>query len=249
MARLDRSYAFNLNGAITTGTNYRIIGDCIHSDHLPVWRRLWLEPETKRRSTFIMNASILTEAKVQENIKWIWEANNNLTFFGKIRRCVKFYKSFYVKRAQDRKREEDELRRKVESIAAALQLDPSRHSWQHELALASEHLQKFGKWKVEGQRLRSRLKWKEVGDQCSREFFQAHRVRSNASHITELKDVHGQLHTSQVAMAQICSDYYQRLYTTRDSPEAAVGAQEAALSYLTDKIPVKTKQALHAPIS
>ena len=49
MAHLDRLYAFNFNGAITTGTNYRIIGGCVHSDHLPIWRRLWLEPETKRR--------------------------------------------------------------------------------------------------------------------------------------------------------------------------------------------------------
>ena len=171
-----------------------------------------------------MNASFLTEAKVQENIKRIWEANSNLAFFGKIRRCVKFYKSFYVKRAQDRKREEDELRRKVESTAAALQLDLSRHSWQHKLASASEHFQKFEKRKVEGQRLTSRFKWKEVEDQCSREFFQAHRVRSNASHITKLKDVHGQSHTSQAAMAQICNDYYQKLYTARVLPEAAVGA-------------------------
>ena len=71
MAHLDRSYAFNLNGAITTGTNYRIIGNCVHSDHLPVWCKLWLEPETKRRSMFVMNASFLTETKVQENIKRI----------------------------------------------------------------------------------------------------------------------------------------------------------------------------------
>ena len=72
-----------------------------------------------------MNASFLIEAKVQENIKRIWEANSNLAFFGKIRRCIKFYKTISVKRAQERKREEGELRRKVESAAAALQVDPS----------------------------------------------------------------------------------------------------------------------------
>ena len=47
------------------------------------------------------------------------------------------------------KREEGELRRKVESPTAALQLDPSGHGWQHELASASEHLQKFEKRKVD----------------------------------------------------------------------------------------------------
>ena len=99
MARLDRSYTYKLNNATTTGANYRILGDCAHSDHLPVWRRLWLEPEKKRRSTFVMNASLLVEAKVQESLKRIWENNSSLAFFGKVRRCVKFYKSFCVKRA------------------------------------------------------------------------------------------------------------------------------------------------------
>ena len=111
MSHLDRSYSFGMNGAITSRANYRILGDCVHSDHLPVWRRLWLEPETKRKSTFVMNASYQTKDKVQENIKRIWEVNSNLTFFGKIRRCVKFYKAFYVKKAQELKREECELRR------------------------------------------------------------------------------------------------------------------------------------------
>ena len=214
-----------------------------------MWRRLWLEPETKRRSTFVMNASFLTEVVVQENIKKIWEANSNLAFFGKIQRCVKFYKSFCKRKAQERKKEEGELRSKVEGAAIALQVDPNRHSWQHELASATEQLQKFEKKKVEGQRLRSRLKWKAVGDQCSKEFFQAHRVRSNASHITVLKDAHDQAHTSQTAMAEICSEYYKKLYTARDVPETSMGAQEAALRYLSDKIPAKTKRELQAPIS
>ena len=150
MARLDRSYTSNPSGATVTGTNYRIIGDCAYSDHLPVWRRLWLEPETKRRSTFVMNASFLTEEMVQENIKKIREANSNLTFFGKIRRCVKFYKSYCIKNVQERKKEEDELRSKVESAVAALQAHPSRSSWQYEPASATEQLQKFEKKKVEG---------------------------------------------------------------------------------------------------
>ena len=249
MARLDMSYTFKINGANTTGTNYRILGDCSHSDHLPIWRRLWLEPETKRRSTFVMNASFLTESKVQDNIKRIWESNSNLAFFGKVRRCVKYYKSFCVNRAKEMRREEDILRRRVESSAAALQVDPTRLAWQHELVAASERLQKFEKKKIEGQRLRSRIKWKAVRDQCSREFFQAHKARSNASHITVLNDIHGQPHSSEAAMVQICSDYYQKLYTARDLPGAAAGAQEAVLGYLSDKIPVKTKQVLQATIA
>ena len=242
MARLDRTYAFITTGAITTGANYRILGDGVHSDHFPVWCRLWLVPESKRKSTFVMNASYLTKEKVQENIKRIWEANSNLAFFGKVRRCVKFYKSFCITRAQ-------EMRKLVENAAAALQADPSRQGWQREMAWASDRLKKFEKHKIDGQWLRSWLKWKVAGDQCLREFFQTHKARSNASHIMELKDVHGQTHTSQATMAQICSDYYKNLYTARESPEASVGAQEAALYYLKDKLSPSTKNALQAPLS
>ena len=102
---------------------------------------------------------------------------------------------------------------------------------------------------MDGQRFRSRLKWKTVGDQCSKEFFQSHRARSNALHMTELKDLHGQSHTSQAAMAQICSEYYKKLYTARESPEASAGAQEAALRYLSDKLSSNAKSALQAPMS
>ena len=164
MARLDRTYAFITTGAITMGANYRILGDYLHSDHLPVWRRLWLVPESKKKSTFLMNASYLTEKKVQENIKRIWETNGNLAFFGKVRRCVKFYKSFCITRAQELRREEGELRRLVENAAAALQVDPNSQGWQCEMAWASDRLKKFEKHKTDGQRLRSRLKWKVVGD-------------------------------------------------------------------------------------
>ena len=249
MARLDRSYTFIIPGAITTGANYRILGDCVHSDHLPVWRRLWLVPETKRKSSYVINASYLSEEKVQVNIRRIWEANSNLAFYGKIRRCVKYYKSFCIKRAQELKREECELRKKVEVATAWLQRDPSCQRWQDVLACASDSMKKFEKQKVASQQLRSRLKWKAVGDQCSREFFQLHRVRSNASHITELKDVHSQTHTSQTAMAQICSDYYKKLYTAREDSRAAGGAQEAALKYIKDKLSPSMKLSLQALLS
>ena len=252
MACLDRTYAFSTTGVSTTGANYRIFGDCVHSDHLPVWRRLWLEPESKRKSTFVMNARYLAEVQVQDNFKKIWEANRNLAFFGKVRRCVKFYKTFCKKWAEELKREEGSLRRQVENVAASLQVDPSSQSWQAEMATAADRLKTFEKRKIEGLRLRSRLKWKEVGDQCSKEFFQffqSHRARSNASHITELKDEHGQTHISQAVMVQICSNYYQKLYTAREAPEVATGAQEAALRYVKDKLSPRMKTSLQAPLT
>ena len=58
--------------------------------------------------------------------------------------------------------------------------------------------------KSEGQRLQSRLKWKSKGDQCLQEYFHAHLERSIASHITELVDEDGTIHTQQHDLERIC---------------------------------------------
>ena len=58
-----------------------------------------------------------------------------------------------------------------------------------------------------------------------------------------------QAHSSQAAMAQICSEYYKKLYTARDDLESSLGAQEVALRYLSDRISAKAKCELQAPIS
>jgi hypothetical protein len=92
------------------------------------------------------------------------------------------------------------LRQQLEAAVKELQADPLNIYWQGQLASSIDELQKFERRKAEGQRLRSRIKWKQVGDQCSKEFFQANKERSTASHITELTDKHGQVHTSQVAL-------------------------------------------------
>ena len=59
IARLDRTYSFSLPGSVTAGSNYRILGDNVHSDHLPIWKRIWLVQETKRKSNYVMNAQYL----------------------------------------------------------------------------------------------------------------------------------------------------------------------------------------------
>ena len=73
---------------------------------------------------------------------------------------------------------------------------PTYEHAQEELSLASSHLQDIENYKLEGQWLRSRLKWKQKGDQGSKEYFLAHKHRSSASRITVLEDPHGQLYTN-----------------------------------------------------
>lgn len=97
--------------------------------------------------------------------------------------------------------------------------------------------------------MRSRLKWKKSEDQGSKEFFQAHRARTQASHITELADEDGATHTSQREMGRICQTYYEKLYKTRVPSQEAKAAEKHALSFLTDKIPAAAKERLRAPLT
>jgi hypothetical protein len=39
--------------------------------------------------------------------------------------------------------------------------------------------------------IRSRVKWNQVGDACTKEFFQANKERTGASHVSALEDAQG----------------------------------------------------------
>jgi hypothetical protein len=50
-----------------------------------------------------MNASFLKDEEVQELIRKEWAAWPNLAFFGKIRKCIKKYKRYYITKASERR--------------------------------------------------------------------------------------------------------------------------------------------------
>jgi hypothetical protein len=91
--------------------------------------------------------------------------------------------------------------------------------------------------------------YKCVGDQCTKEFFQATRERSTASHITELEDANGQTQTSQGELAKVYQAFYQKLYTARRSSPATAGAKHQALWYIRDRLAERAKASLTAQIS
>jgi hypothetical protein len=136
----------------------------------------------------------------------------------------------------------------LEEAVEEIQLAPLSTYWQGQLALYIDKLQRFEKRKAEGQRLRSKIKWKKVKDQCSKEFFQANRKRSTASHITELKDKQGQVHISQAVLQHICQEYYSTLYTARTETLMTIGAKAQVLNYLSDKPTLAMKDKLRLPL-
>ena len=195
LARLDRYYTFSNPANPASKENYRILGDCSLADHLPVRRQLCFETPVQRKSAYVMNATHLKGKTVQDGIRRVWNKFAHLPFFGELRRCVRFYKEVCIKRAEESRLRECHLWQEMEQTTSLLQYSPGNVHHQSEVAQAASQLMSFERLKVNDQRLRSKLKWKEKGDQCSKEFFQAHRERSTASVITALQDEDGSVHT------------------------------------------------------
>ena len=197
-----------------------------------------------------MNASYLKEADVQNLIRRTWAGSGRLPFFGRIRRCVKKYKEYCIRRAKEGKIEEQHWRQRLEQAVTQLHTSSTTSELQDELSRAASFLGEVEKRKVEGLRLRSRIKWKQHGDRGrSKEFFQAHRQRSSTAQITVLDDVDGVSHTDQPDLERICQAYYQKLYTDRVESEESREAEGIALRCIPDKLSNEMKSRLQAPLN
>lgn len=106
-----------------------------------------------------------------------------------------------------------------------MQVNPDDLENQDMLAQLEEKVRKHEERKLYGQQLRSRLKWQQVGDKCSKEFFGAHKHRLNTGFIMELEDAQRIVTTDQAALVGICHEYYQKLYKARTTPIATEGVE------------------------
>jgi hypothetical protein len=103
---------------------YYIKGDSVHSDHLAVWCHLTLSAEPPRKSSYKMNVHFLKNEEVKHNLEMLWSTHADLNFYGRMRRCLKFYKEFCLQKVRERRLVESELRRRFNEALAALQVDP-----------------------------------------------------------------------------------------------------------------------------
>jgi hypothetical protein len=70
--------------------------------------------------------------------------------------------------------------------------------------------------------LRSRSKWLQVGDRCSKEFFRAVRPINAQATISEFKDKRGRFFTKREDLERITKDFYEELYAHKDVSEEAL---------------------------
>jgi hypothetical protein len=80
------------------------------------------------------------------------------------------YKKICINKTAERRQEEEQLRQRLDEAIVNLQGDPTNEHWQGVLAACIDNFQRIERQKVEGQLLRSRVKWKTVKDQYSKEF-------------------------------------------------------------------------------
>lgn len=236
LARLDRAYVFEGSQSQPSYHSYRIFGDTSFSDHLPVWREVHLTTFKANPSRYILNSYFLKDEAVKENIKNIWAINFHLPFFGKIRRVIKFYKEFCLKKARDRRMEEDLARKNIVSAMTSLQDNVCIREAQDHFSMQLDKLREIEDKRIKGQQLRSKFKWMEVGDSCSKEFFASKKTRSSASRITELEDEHGTKHMSQKDLENICQHYYEKLYKARPQVNINEAEGEKLLQYLDKRL-------------
>jgi hypothetical protein len=249
LARLDRIYSFQTTTAGSrTVEEYFIKGGSVHSDHLAVWCKLLLTPVSRRQSTYKMSKYYLKDEVVKLNINLIWGSNPNLNFFGRLRKCVKYYKEYCVRKAKERRLSETKLRQQLSDAMVVLQSDPDNINHQNLVNELMDKLQVFEKRTVEGQRIRSRIKWMGVGDSGTKEFYRANKRHSGASRITELEDSRGVLQTDQVRMEEVCREYYCALYTAAPQSLIQEGARTQALACIGDRLSEGMKADLKAPI-
>jgi hypothetical protein len=82
-----------------------------------------------------MNSWYLKDPEVQELIWKGWSLWLHLIFFGKVRRCVKKYKRYYINKANEKRLREDQLRKQLDKTIAVLQVDPFNAGWQRPTSL------------------------------------------------------------------------------------------------------------------
>jgi hypothetical protein len=160
LARLDRFYIFNdqPSGDSRTVVSYSIRGNSTFSDHLSVDLSIKLGAAHRKKGAWKMYIRYLEETK--EEFKRIWLAldSNRFFFFAKIRRVIKFYKEYYIKKASEFKAKEAQLRQELVGAQTALQTNPLSGRLQLKVAVLKEKLSGFEKRKAEGIKIRSRLR-------------------------------------------------------------------------------------------
>jgi hypothetical protein len=103
--------------------------------------------------------------------------------------------------------------------------------------------------KIEGKKIRVRVRWRLKGDMVSKEFFQAVKERSTSTTIMSLKNKDGIEVKDRAGLEAVCMEYYRELYSSPPQDPASATAAGSFLDSMLDKLTRSTKQTLAWPLS
>jgi exonuclease III len=239
LARLDMFYTFSsqIGAANRHVKEYSIQGDAGHSDHLPVTCTMELQQEKPQGARYKMNGAYLQDASVVLELKQRWSSYpGHLSFGGKMKRIIKWYKEMSINKAKARRFREAELRGRLSWAQGSLHLDPTNTTMQEEVDGIRLELKEYDEWKINGQNARQKLRRRAHGDKATKEFYEFVRFRPAQMSITELQDEGSLPHTGQEEMEKICLDFYSQLYTRGVEEDNTRISQATALESTVPKL-------------
>jgi hypothetical protein len=166
-----------------------------------------------------------------------------------MRRLLKWYRGFCLEKAKTRRVDEADLKKELSLAHSQVELSPHCARAQEELAEVSEALQNHEQWKIDGQRVRARVRWCLHGNRGSKEFYNATRQKHNKSSISELEDNTGSIRSSSNELKDICYGFYFQLYAARPEAPETQNDQDWATEARRTRLTLAMMQALDRPLS
>jgi hypothetical protein len=113
-----------------------------------------------------------------------------------------------------------QLRTQLEQATSKLEIQPDCALRQERHSSLRSSLQQFETRKLEGIRLRSKIRWNMKGDRVTKEFFRGVKEKAASSTITSLRGLDGARITDQAGLREFCHDFYRDLYAVGPHTEA-----------------------------
>jgi hypothetical protein len=137
----------------------------------------------------------------------------------------------------------------LEKATASLQEDPENQAFQQRHGDLRIKPQQVEDRKVEGKKIRTRIRWKLKGDMVSKEFFKAIKEKSASTAITGLRNKDGVLVKDRAGLEAICQEYYADLYRSPPKNHETEAAVALILDTLEDKLSRLAKTRLARPLT
>ena len=239
---LDRIYTLVQSSLNIHLAHYFIHGYSVGSDHSPVHVELHIGCGEDMKTSFKWNTSYL-KGEILDNMEEKWKSMpEDAIFFYKIRNIRRFYRLASKQKAMVNRRMKLDTLAKLEIATANLHEDINNFEKQGEVNKLREVMRSVETRKINGTALRSRVKWLQVGDRYSKEFFHAVRPRNSQGTISKLKDRRGRCFTKREDLERIIKDFYEELYTHKE-------ISEEALEKVMEGVPATFTNAMNGELS